>query len=271
MKLTKVSLIASAVFSLCSVLWVSAPARAETITHGVYRPTTGEWFYHRTDGTGVSAQWGIPGDLPVPADFLGVGGPQIAVYRPSTGEWFIRNDDGTGVSIQWGIPGDVPMPGDYFGTGRAQIAVWRPSTRQWFVRKDDSTAGISEWGCSVDIPVLVKAAPVPAPAPAPPAVYTGNYWGSWNVVNPQNGGNIAEGSAAIQVAKDGSVSGSLNGYATLIGTLAAGKFILTLTFDDGTTVSATGTVSDPAGSSVGGFSGTGTIDGGDPFFFSLNP
>src|SRR5262245_8114184 len=85
----------------------------------VYRPGNGDWFIKG----GASAQWGIPGDIPVPADYDGDGHVDIAVFRPSTGYWYVRN----GASVQWGGAGDIPVPADYNGDGKADFAVYRPT------------------------------------------------------------------------------------------------------------------------------------------------
>ena len=57
-------------------------------------------------------QWGLPGDVPMAADFDGDGETELSVFRPTTGEWFVRystqnyNLNGYGV-YQWGLPGDA--------------------------------------------------------------------------------------------------------------------------------------------------------------------
>jgi hypothetical protein len=107
----------------------------------VYRPTSGEWFIRQDDGSAIRIQFGLPGDNPVMADFLGLGGrKQIAVFRPSTGEWHIRQDDGSDLTILFGTPNDVPRPGDYLGLGRDLIGVARPDTGEWFFRNDTGDA-----------------------------------------------------------------------------------------------------------------------------------
>jgi hypothetical protein len=72
-------------------------------------------------------------DIPVPADYDGLGHAEFATYRPSTGTWSIDNTSGTPYVVQFGQPGDVPVPGHYDGGTRAEIAVFRPSTATWYV------------------------------------------------------------------------------------------------------------------------------------------
>jgi hypothetical protein len=139
----------------------------------VYRPSTGAWFILKSttnyswNGTGygyVAYQWGLSGDVPVPADYDGDRRPDLAVFRPSTGVWYIlkstRNylwqQEGGYTAYQWGTVGDISVPGDYDGDGRADLAVFRPSTRVWYIKK--STVNYSgymtyAWGTSGDIPV----------------------------------------------------------------------------------------------------------------------
>ncbi|MEO6502092.1 MAG: glycoside hydrolase family 3 N-terminal domain-containing protein [Jatrophihabitantaceae bacterium] len=107
----------------------------------VWRPSTGVWWVHGV----VTAQWGKPGDVPVPADYNGDGRSDLAVWRPSTGAWWVRGIE----TVQWGKPGDVPVPADYNGDGRSDLAVWRPSTGVWWAH------GVitAQWGKPGDIPV----------------------------------------------------------------------------------------------------------------------
>jgi Tol biopolymer transport system component len=122
----------------------------------VFRPSTREWYLRNLDGTIQLIQFGGPGDLPVPANYLDDGlNVQIAVFRPATREWFVRAENGTTLGpTPFGGPGDLPVPADYLGIGRAQIAVFRPATRQWFVRGDaGNTVGPFQFGGPGDLPV----------------------------------------------------------------------------------------------------------------------
>src|ERR1700694_2774158 len=88
---------------------------------------TGQWFI----SGGQPIQYGLPGDVPVPADYNGDGITDIAGWRPSTGggafRWLGRTP------VQYGQPGDVPVPGYWNDDAVVDIAVWRPSTGQWFI------------------------------------------------------------------------------------------------------------------------------------------
>jgi hypothetical protein len=142
-----------------------------------YRPGSGEWAVQLTDPRLPSRlpdhfpsgeynghwQWGLPGDIPVPADYDGDGLADLAVWRPSTGTWFIRlsSEDystATARAFQWGLPGDQPIVGDFDGDGRADLAVWRPSDGAWYIVY--SSQGYSQgmmtriqWGLPGDVPV----------------------------------------------------------------------------------------------------------------------
>ena len=107
----------------------------------VWRPSTGEWWIWGQP----FAQWGQPGDIPVPGDYNGDGTTDIAVFRPQTGQWWI-----------WGLPlyvsggpGDIPVPADYDGNGTTDIAIWRPSNGTWYILGWLT----QQWGAPGDIPV----------------------------------------------------------------------------------------------------------------------
>ncbi|MCL4251974.1 MAG: FAD-binding protein [Anaerolineae bacterium] len=145
----------------------------------VWRPSTGTWFViEPVNGTDTiitgrvlptvptrgnriesrrerTQQWGLPGDIPVPADYSGDNRTDFAVWRPSTGVWWIKdNVTGAERSQQWGLPGDIPVPADYSGDNRTDFAVWRPSTGVWWIKDNVTGAERSQqWGLPGDIPV----------------------------------------------------------------------------------------------------------------------
>ncbi len=99
---------------------------------------------------GPVVRLGAAGDIPVPADYNGDGRVDMAVFRPSQGIWII----GGGMVVKFGIPGDIPVPADYNGDGRADIAVFRPFPSDW----PDGMwfiwgGGVYKWGIQGDIPV----------------------------------------------------------------------------------------------------------------------
>src|SRR5690348_3616325 len=76
---------------------------------GVRRPSVGTWW---TVSAGTQ-QWGIQGDVPVPADYDFDQKTDFATWRPSTGVWSII-DSATGYrhGVQAGTDGDVPIAYD---------------------------------------------------------------------------------------------------------------------------------------------------------------
>ena len=58
---------------------------------------TNVWKMQSSDGAGSfsAVEWGLPGDVRVPADYDGDGIKDIAVWRPSNGNWYVlRSSDG---------------------------------------------------------------------------------------------------------------------------------------------------------------------------------
>ena len=74
--------------------------------------------------------YGQKGDIPVPANYDGANGDDIAVFRPTDGRWFVRS---ISEGVRFGQVGDVPAPGDYDGNGTADFAVFRPVNATWYI------------------------------------------------------------------------------------------------------------------------------------------
>ena len=64
----------------------------------VYR--NGDWYARGI----LSVTWGLPGDIPVPADYDGDHRADATIFRPSTGYWWVRNVG----SVLWGEDSDLP-------------------------------------------------------------------------------------------------------------------------------------------------------------------
>jgi hypothetical protein len=95
--------------------------------------------------------WGVPNDIPVPADYDGDNISDVAIYRPSTAEWWVKKSGSLGaIDVKvWGDPCtptnsdcDIPTPGDFDGDGEQEYAIYRPTTGQYWVLGD--TAGESQ-------------------------------------------------------------------------------------------------------------------------------
>jgi hypothetical protein len=133
-----------------------ATGTGDVRTTGTWRPWLAvfEWDSH---------QFGMPGDIPVPGNFIGDTNKDSAVFRPSTGTWFIREALGAfgspDLRVHWGAPGDIPVLLDRDGDARLEVGVFRPSTAVWYFL--NLTTGATETvqlGRPGDVPLGAPAA-----------------------------------------------------------------------------------------------------------------
>jgi hypothetical protein len=135
---------------------------------GVVSPDGGWRLRNSLDAGASSASftYGLPGDVPLMADFSGSGLLTAAVVRGARHdiegdeslEWFIRQVPGTGLPdlvIGFGRLGDIPVVGDWNGDGVATIGVVRGN--RWLLRNSNS-AGRADiefvFGADGDVPVV---------------------------------------------------------------------------------------------------------------------
>jgi len=82
-------------------------------------------------------QWGLPRDIPLPADYNGDGYCDPAVWRPTDGMWYARGTYPLAPPVapeQWGLPGDWPNPGRYAGGATTDLGVFRPSKNAMYIK-----------------------------------------------------------------------------------------------------------------------------------------
>jgi len=137
----------------------------------VFRPSNGVWYIQRSATAGVMTNnWGMAGDIPVPADFKAGGGvygnADYLIFRPSVGTFML--DYGSSPAphryFQWGMAGDIPVTGDFIRNGEGgyhsvtDFGVFRPSTGEWFFAPMNFDGTITSYysikfGQAGDIPV----------------------------------------------------------------------------------------------------------------------
>jgi hypothetical protein len=111
--------------------------------------------------------YGLPGDVPIMADFSNSGVRTAAVVRGTrhgvagTADrltWYIRQIEGPGdpeLIVEYGQAGDIPVVGDWNGNGVHTVGVVRGN--RWLLRDSNSSGGATydfTFGQSGDIPVV---------------------------------------------------------------------------------------------------------------------
>jgi hypothetical protein len=83
----------------------------------VWRPTNGTWYVKTSSSLydasqAIQQQFGLPGDVPMKADFDGDGKLDFAVWRPREGNWYVLQSSNHQVLVtQWGLAQDIPVTG----------------------------------------------------------------------------------------------------------------------------------------------------------------
>ncbi len=106
-------------------------------------------------GSFQTLQFGIAGDVFIPADFDGDGRGELAIWRNSDGNWWwLRSSDNTVQAAHWGAPGDIPIPGDYDGDGKTDLAIYRPGAQGYYwINGTTSGVQLYGWGVAGDTPI----------------------------------------------------------------------------------------------------------------------
>jgi len=117
----------------------------------VYRPESGHWYVHGSEGGVMAPQWGLATDKLVSADYDGDGKSDPAIFRDGVW-WILKSSDSSYYSSQWGLPTDIPVPADYDGDRKSDQAIFRDGV-WWILKSSDSSYYSSQWGLATDIPV----------------------------------------------------------------------------------------------------------------------
>ncbi|MDC0722870.1 S8 family serine peptidase [Nannocystis bainbridge] len=125
-----------------------------------WRPENGTWYIlFSATGQTASYQWGLLGDIPVPANMAGDARADLVVFRPADGTWHVRPWDAPAYWLSYGLNGDIPVPMDHDGDGLASPAVFRQavmngtSLSRWYIRTSATTSTTFDWGEQGDIPL----------------------------------------------------------------------------------------------------------------------
>ena len=124
----------------------------------IYR--NGVWYLD-TNRDGVVnktvALGGVPGDIPLTANFTGSGSlDDLVIYR--SGTWYVDQSFNGSVNKTFGfggVPGDIPLAGDVNGDGIADLVIYRNGV--WYIDTNRDGAvnlAVNFGGMPKDIPLL---------------------------------------------------------------------------------------------------------------------
>lgn len=139
----------------------------------VFRPSEGKWYVRKSGGGDSMVQFGLPGDVPVTADYDGDAKSDAVIFRNGVW-WRLLSATNTVDSMNFGLAGDIPVPANFDTDGKADVAVFRPSSGQWFwIRSANWSVRSVSFGLNGDVPL--------------PADFDGDSIADINVFRPSNG------------------------------------------------------------------------------------
>lgn len=129
--------------------------------YSVIQNSNGSLIWHTMTvyGNYKAVNFGLSGDVPVPADFDGDYQTDIAVWRAGTPSYFyvLNSRNNTFQAVQWGTNGDMPtVTQDFDGDRKADFAVTRRENGQlfWYVRQSSNGAlRAAQFGLENDVPL----------------------------------------------------------------------------------------------------------------------
>ncbi|MGD9589901.1 MAG: S8 family serine peptidase [Pyrinomonadaceae bacterium] len=120
----------------------------------VRRPANNIWYLQRGTAGYTAQEFGVTGDLMVPADYDGDGITDVAVFRPSNGTWYVyMSQSQTFQTFGWGQAGDAPVPTDRDNDGSADLVIYRESNNTWYTRFANATFNTFQFGVAGDKPM----------------------------------------------------------------------------------------------------------------------
>lgn len=129
----------------------------------VFRPGDGVWYtMHSSNNQPGAVQFGLAGDVPVPADYDGDAVSDYAVVRNTPGGakvwYFLLSATGSFQAITYGLADDKPLAGDYDADGRADMVAVRPTAQNlvWYIRPSNTPNSLEThvFGLGTDQPVI---------------------------------------------------------------------------------------------------------------------